>query len=124
MVKKVKIINWICFSFGVVGIIGLYRYNPHSVGIGNFLLLLPYGTALIALREDTRKAGLWMALVLNLIYGSLFLVLIILGVLGKTGSPMLAIAIGFLYGAGPCGLNAWVFIQKIRRARDRQTLAS
>ena len=130
MVKAIKIINWVCLSLGVIGIVGLYRYqnlyryNPSIVGFTHFFLLLPYGLALIAFREDTRKAGLWAALAVNLIYGTFFAVLIVVvivfGPTGSIGSPILAVAAvaaaGFLYGTAPCGLNVWVLIQDLRRA--------
>jgi hypothetical protein len=116
MLKTTKIINWVCLSLGVIGIAGLFSYNPSVVGFANFFLLLPYGLALIAFRHDTRKVGVWVALALNLLYGALFAALIVLGITGKIGSPLLAITVGFLYGAGPCGLNVWLLIQKLRGA--------
>lgn len=113
MKKYLKILNWMALAiFGTIILIRNIAYPSNPL---EFLNLLPFGLALIAIREGTKRWGIWLALGINCLWVAI-LALVAVVSLGHAASPGVVILF-CLVVLIPCILNVkalWGLLNNMR----------
>jgi len=68
------------------------------------LNLLPFGSALVAIRADSRRSAAWVAVVANALWALLFIGIALIVLVGL-GGTLIAVPLALIV-AVPCALNA------------------
>jgi hypothetical protein len=96
----------------VASLFALYRINPALIDGLRLLPVLPYATALIALRAGSGPVSRWISLVTNGIFITLYGMVIVAAAAGEIPRPLIVIGYAVLYGMAPCGINTAVLIRE------------
>ena len=88
------------------------RY-PGALGIGSLLLLIPFGSALVALKSPVRAVTTWTAIVLNVLLALAGVSLL----LGGSAFRYWGVALGLVVCVAPGTLNTIVVFRDSRERR-------
>ena len=106
-----RVLNWLALAFLGFAIVVLALSHPSSAIPGG-LNLLPYGSALVAVRPGTQHWFGWVALAFNALWSILLLGVAIVVLLGYGGS---LVAVPFvLVLSVPCIVNVVVLWRALR----------
>jgi hypothetical protein len=121
MRKTAFIINGVAVALWVVSLFALYRLKPSLIDGLRLLPVLPYATALIALRAGSGRGSGWVALVTNVVFLVLYGMVIAAAAAGEISRPLFVIGYAALYGVAPCGINTAILVQgRFWRSPDKQ----
>lgn len=102
MKKYSKILNWVALAlFGTILLIRNIAYPSNPL---EFLNLLPFGLALIAIREGTKRWAIWLALGINCLWVAILALVAVVSALGHAASPGVVILFCLIVLV-PCILN-------------------
>lgn len=112
MRKTAFIINSVAVALWVASLFALYRTDPSLIDGLRLLPVLPYATALIALRAGSGPVSAWISLATNISFLALYGMVIVAAAAGEIARPLFVIGYAALYGLAPCGINTAILVRE------------